>query len=1213
MAQTDSGLLRRRRDRGNKTASVLAATALVAASLTTVLAASPAAAGTCSGSEFTTSCDYTVPAGASVVKVIAIGGGGGSGGASSTGNSASAGNGALVTAFQPVAPGDTLAVTVGLGGAAGTTTTGGSGRGGYATGGDGSNNDSATTGGGGGGGGSTAVIGPNVEIIAGGGGGGGAYSSSATGSGAGGSAGTGSKTSDANGDYSAGGRGSSGAAWGDGGSTTSPGSGGVSGTGNSAVGGSGANGAGAGGLVVSGGSKAGNGGGGAGYGGGGGGGNSGVNGFGGGGGGSKVSANSLSTSTFATAGSGMYGPGGAGRTSGPGAGNPGNDGYVSIEALSQPTITGTAPGDTTATITWTEPTQPNDVGTVSYQVYKDGTPVLGATSSPATVNGLTNGQTYAFTVVATSTESLRTTSDASNVIPATPSAPDQPTNVAAQPLNGQASITWDTPASPGTSPIIGYKVEKNSGSGWSAVIANTGVVNNYLVTGLANSTTYAFRVSAINDVGTSAAASSNSATPSSNLFISDWDTDSTSDVSTNHQIKLPLVDPNNYSSDANYNFAVYWGDGTSDTITAFDDPAVQHTYAVPGTYTLSISGTIKGWAFGADGGPGDAEKLQDISQWGSLAFTQNSSGAFYFAEHLNPTATDKPDTSSVQNMEAFFRNATTFDADISNWDTSHVTNMNSLFDSATSFNKQLTTTANGWTTANVVSALSMFDGATAYEGAGVSSWDTSQLQEMQWMFRGATAFDGNVSNWNVSGVSNLNSVFEDATRFNRNLSSWDTSNVTIMTSTFKGATSFNSPLVQHSGGWTTTSVTDMKQMFAGATSFNQKISSWNVTGLTASFQHGAATDMFQNVTLSTANYNALLIGWSAQSVKSGIQFSGGNSQYSPGTAATARSALQTKGWTITDGGEGQQIPPDNDDLPVITGGAQVGSQLAVSDGTWTSDPAVTSYAYQWQSCADSTCTAATDITGATSQTFVPTVAAVGKYVRARVSATNTIGTTAAFSDATGPIAASVVPMVTVTAAPATTQVVINQPVRVNVTVSEATKSAGGASVGNRSVRTTASGSATVYINGITSCTAVITNGRGSCRAVPRTQGGLSFTASFTGTVNGISVTATSSGGSASRATSATVAIQLARASRGRCINYTLAGRSLRARANVSVMMLVRGKWRTVAMSKAHNSSWHSRVRSGKRVARFRVTDQHTFTAIIRVRAGQILRGDVRSC
>jgi len=58
-----------------------------------------------------------------------------------------------------------------------------------------------------------------------------------------------------------------------------------------------------------------------------------------------------------------------------------------------------------------------------------------------------------------------------------------------------------------------------------------------------------------------------------NDFISVWDTSKTSDGSSiETQIKLPL------ESTGTYDFTVDWGDGTSDTITTYNQPEVTHTY-----------------------------------------------------------------------------------------------------------------------------------------------------------------------------------------------------------------------------------------------------------------------------------------------------------------------------------------------------------------------------------------------------------------------------------------------------------------------------------------------------------------------------------------------------------------------------------------------------------------------------------------------------------
>ncbi len=60
--------------------------------------------------------------------------------------------------------------------------------------------------------------------------------------------------------------------------------------------------------------------------------------------------------------------------------------------------------------------------------------------------------------------------------------------------------------------------------------------------------------------------------------------------------------------------------------------------------------------------------------------------------------------------------------------------------------------------------------------------------------------------------------------------------------------------------------------------------------------------MFHNATLSTVNYDDLLIGWEMQAVQNSVSFDGGNSQYSFGASADARQRLiDDHSWLIKDG------------------------------------------------------------------------------------------------------------------------------------------------------------------------------------------------------------------------------------------------------------------------------------------------------------------------
>ena len=102
---------------------------------------------------------------------------------------------------------------------------------------------------------------------------------------------------------------------------------------------------------------------------------------------------------------------------------------------------------------------------------------------------------------------------------------------------------------------------------------------------------------------------------------------------------------------------VEWGDGTSDTITAWDDPATTHTYASAGAYTVTIysaTGNLTpftGWSFGNTSS--DASKLLEVKNWGKMQFGETTH-QFYMANNLQFTATDTPTSAKPPHWKAPF-------------------------------------------------------------------------------------------------------------------------------------------------------------------------------------------------------------------------------------------------------------------------------------------------------------------------------------------------------------------------------------------------------------------------------------------------------------------------------------------------------------------------------------------------------------------------------
>gem|GEM_PF-1616676 len=280
---------------------------------------------------------------------------------------------------------------------------------------------------------------------------------------------------------------------------------------------------------------------------------------------------------------------------------------------------------------------------------------------------------------------------------------------------------------------------------------------------------------------------------------------------------------------------------------------------------------------------------QDIGNWSTANVTDM--GAMFDQAGAFNQDIGGWDTGKVTTMSCMFRGVSAFNQDIGNWNTANVTDMSAMFYMASAFNQDI----GGWNTGNVTTMYYMFAGASAFN-QDIGNWNTAAVTDMYQMFASAYAFNQDIGNWNTANVTNMNGMFYNAGAFNQNIGGWDTGNVTNMSVMFYKASAFN----QDISNWNTANVTNMTQMFAGAGAFNQNIGNWNVTAL------ANAASMFSGVTLSTANYDALLIGWGAQALQSGVRFSGGASTYCIGQAARDH-MTSVHGWTITDGGKGCEV------------------------------------------------------------------------------------------------------------------------------------------------------------------------------------------------------------------------------------------------------------------------------------------------------------------
>jgi len=291
-------------------------------------------------------------------------------------------------------------------------------------------------------------------------------------------------------------------------------------------------------------------------------------------------------------------------------------------------------------------------------------------------------------------------------------------------------------------------------------------------------------------------------------------------------------------------------------------------------------------------------QIEDAGGGGPFVFTSNgqlkTAANLWTSDNAAAIATygqiNTWDVSGLTDFSQIFFNNSTFDSDISAWDVSNATNMSGMFSGASSFNQDISS----WVVSNVTNMVSMFLGGTFNQR--IDNWDVSSVEFMTSMFGLNTVYNQPLNAWTLTSLTNTSDMFRGASSFSRNINSWSMNLVTDTSGMFKDATNYN----QNMNFWDVSNVTNMSGMLENATSFNRDIGGWKPNSLTN------ATDMFNGATaFSTTNYDLLLIGWSAESIQSGVTFSGGTTQYSAGTAATARGVLTgaPNNWTITDGGQ----------------------------------------------------------------------------------------------------------------------------------------------------------------------------------------------------------------------------------------------------------------------------------------------------------------------
>jgi surface protein len=350
-------------------------------------------------------------------------------------------------------------------------------------------------------------------------------------------------------------------------------------------------------------------------------------------------------------------------------------------------------------------------------------------------------------------------------------------------------------------------------------------------------------------------------------------------------------------------------------VATFNNLSGQQTITLPssGVYDLEVSAkVVNGFNRIRFDNRGDRRKLTDIKQWGDVAWSSFGE-SFFGCSNMLTTATDVPNLSSVTNMYAMFRDASSANPDTTNWDVSSVTTMDAMFENATVANPDTSnwnvsnvtdmsemfynaSSANpdtlNWDVSSVTNMYAMFRDASS-ANPDTTNWDVSSVTTMYYMFRGASIANPDVSNWDVSSVTNMRGMFNRTNLANPDTSNWDVSNVVNMAGMFYEASSAN----PDTSNWDVSSVTDMRYMFYFASSANPNARDWDVSNVTT------MSSMFENSNLSVENLTAIYENWSQLTLKQNVEFGAGTIKYNASGQSGRDVMVNTYNWIIEDGGQ----------------------------------------------------------------------------------------------------------------------------------------------------------------------------------------------------------------------------------------------------------------------------------------------------------------------
>jgi uncharacterized repeat protein (TIGR02543 family) len=652
-----------------------------------------------------------------------------------------------------------------------------------------------------------------------------------------------------------------------------------------------------------------------------------------------------------------------------------------------PTGVNAVSGNGSATVSFTAPTNTGGPAIASYTVTASPNGATCTVNAPATscvVPGLTNGTAYTFAVTANNglfTSSASTAS--SSVVPST--VPDAPTSVTAtSSTSGSATVSFTAPVNNGGSAVTGYTVTSSPAGATCSIGANA---TTYVCTGLTNGTSYTYSVIATNIKG-------NSVSATSSALITQGAASAPTTIS---------ATVGDGQATVTFSGAVANGSTiTGYTVKAYDNTGSEVTGVSCTVTTASTGGNCI--VTGLTNGSSYTFKAITNSTANSTAVT---SGPSIATTAITPAkAPDAP--TGVQVSAGTGKVTVSWTAPSSNG--SPITSYTvQAYDEAGNAVSGATCTATAPATTcdvstNLTAGTNYTFKVTATSGAGTSSASSASssvaINAAPSVPRNVVATAGNGSvavTWDAPSDtrgSALTGYTATAYTSGNNVAGTCTSTVIAEACTVTGLTNGTAYTfkVVATNGIGTSAASDPSAAVTPSTVPNAPTAVSAAVGdaeatisFTAPANNGGSSVTSYTV---TASNGATITGSTSPLTISGL---------TNGTAYTVTVKATNKNGDSVASAASASVTPIASSIPTLANGAQptgnpyVGSTLT-SAVTFNGAPTPTQ-TYQWQVCTSptdlSTCT---NISGATSASYVPTITDEGKYIVVVATATNRVGT-----------------------------------------------------------------------------------------------------------------------------------------------------------------------------------------------------------------------------